>query len=353
LQFRAPALPRFRTSLRPPRRLRFTRPGWIVTGGSLVLGVAAIGTGNNLLFLLLGAVLGFIALSGWMSEQTLRGLEVRRRGPTLATAGEPARIAYEVGNGKRRLPSFAVEVGEAGLVGRAWIPALAAGESATARAEQAWARRGVYPLGTVVVATSFPFGLFRKERDLDLPGEATVRPRTDRPVREPRPAGRRSLATDRALAGAVGGRGDFRALRPFRSGDDPRDVHWRTTARVGEPVVREFERDRSRALWLCLDLRAPEGDAAEAAAETLASLAAAAMRRGEVFALATGEARVAPGTGSAQLERVLDALARARFRADAPRVAPPAPPAECVLVTAGAGGEAGWGDVFRAGEEAP
>jgi uncharacterized protein (DUF58 family) len=338
-----------RKKLRPPRRLRFTRPGWIVTVGSLVLGLAAIGTGNNLLYLLLGAVLGFIVLSGWMSEQTLRGLEVRRRVPAGATAGEPARIAYEVANRKRRLPSFAVEVGEAGLPGRAWIAALGAGEEHAARAEHTWERRGVYPLETTVLATGFPFGLYRKERDLDLPGEVAVWPRTDRPVREPRPAGRRSLATDRALAGAAGGRGEFRALRPYRPGDDPRDVHWPSTARAGEPVVREFERERSRALWLCLELRAPEGDAAEAAVEVVAALAAGALRRGESFGLATGDTRVPPGTGPGQLERVLDALARARFRPDAPAVAPPAPPAECVLVTAGSAG-AGWGDVYRAGE---
>jgi hypothetical protein len=54
---------------------------------------------------------------------------------------------------------------------------------------------------------------------------------------------------------------------------------------------------------------------------------------------------VRPGAGGAQLERVLDALARARFRADAPRLEPPVPAGECVLVTAGASG-AGWGDVF-------
>ncbi|HEV2147361.1 MAG TPA: hypothetical protein VGR37_08150, partial [Longimicrobiaceae bacterium] len=173
--FRTFALPRFRT---PSRRLRFTRPGWIVTVGSLVLGVAAIGTGNNLLYLLLGAVLGFIVLSGWMSEQTLRALHVRRRVGAGATAGEPARIAYEVANRKRRLPSFAVEVGEAELPGRGWIAALAAGEQGTVRAEHTWERRGVYPLRTVVLATAFPFGLFRKERDLELPGETTVWPRT-------------------------------------------------------------------------------------------------------------------------------------------------------------------------------
>ena len=73
-----------------------------------MLGVAAIGTGNNLLFLLLGAMLGFITLSGWLSEQMLRKVEVRRRPPRGVTAGEPARVAYELANGKRRLPSFAV-----------------------------------------------------------------------------------------------------------------------------------------------------------------------------------------------------------------------------------------------------
>ncbi|HEX2091737.1 MAG TPA: DUF58 domain-containing protein [Longimicrobiaceae bacterium] len=349
---RSQFLPALRRRLRPPRRLRFTRSGWTVTLGSLVLGLAAVGTGNNLLFLLLGAVFGFITLSGWMSEQTLRGVEVRRRTFPGSSAGEPARIGYEVANRKRRLPSFAVEVGEAELPGRAWIPTLASGEARAARVEHVWERRGVYPLERVVLATSFPFGLFRKERDLELPGEVVVWPRTDLPVRDPRPAGRRTLLRDAARTGAPGGRGEFRALRPYRPGDDPRDVHWRTSVRTGEPTVREFERDRARALWLCLDLRAPEGEAAERAVATVAALAARAAGRGEAFGVATGEARVAPGAGAGQLARVLDALARARFRPDAPRVRPPALPAECVLITPGGAGGAEWGDVYPAMEGA-
>ena len=73
LRLRA-ALPRFRVR----RRLRYTRGGVLFTVGALTVGFAAVNTGNNLLYLLLGAVLGFIALSGWLSEQALRGLEVRR-----------------------------------------------------------------------------------------------------------------------------------------------------------------------------------------------------------------------------------------------------------------------------------
>ncbi|HEX2204556.1 MAG TPA: hypothetical protein VHG91_14690, partial [Longimicrobium sp.] len=160
---------RIRRFFRPPRRLRFSRGGWLFSLGALVLGVSAIGTGNNLLFLLLGAMLGFITLSGWLSEQTVRRAEVRRRPVRGVTAGVPARIAYEVRNGNRRLPSFAVEVYEAGFARRAWVPVVGPGETASARAEATWERRGVYPLETVTVATSFPFGLFRKERDLEIP----------------------------------------------------------------------------------------------------------------------------------------------------------------------------------------
>ncbi|HEX2207095.1 MAG TPA: DUF58 domain-containing protein [Longimicrobium sp.] len=317
----------------------------------MLLGVAAIGTGNNLLFLMLGGMLGFITLSGWLSEQMLRRLEVKRR-TARATAGAPSRIVYEIRNGNRRLPAYSVEAGEAEekkekKFARGWIPVIEPGHSGTARAERVWETRGVYPLETVTLSTSFPFGLFVKERDIDVPGEVIVWPRTDRPVREPRPAGERVRRAGEAFAGWAGARGEYRGLRPYRAGDDPRDVHWRTTARVGSPVVREYERDRSRALWLCLDLRAADGEMAEAAVEIAASVAAAAMRRGDAFGLATQDGRVQAGAGGAQLERVLDALARARFRPDAPRLEPPAPPGECVLMTADGAG-AGWGDVFTA-----
>ncbi|HEX6040890.1 DUF58 domain-containing protein [Longimicrobium sp.] len=338
---------RIRRWMRPPRRIRFSRAGWFFSAGSVLLGVAAIGTGNNLLFLMLGGMLGFITLSGWLSEQMLRRLEVRRR-VARATAGEPARITYELRNGNRRLPAFSVEAGEEDQEeARAWVPVVDPGAWVTGRAETVWEERGVYPLETITLSTSFPFGLFVKERDVEVPGEAIVWPRTDRRVREPRPAGQRVRRSGEAFAGQAGARGEYRGLRPYRAGDDPRDVHWKTTARVGEPVVREYERDRSRALWLCLDLRAPEGDVAEAAAEIAASLAAGAARRGDAFGLATQDARVRPGTGAAQLERVLDALARARFRADAGRLEPPVPAGECVLVAASSR-EAGWGEVFTA-----
>ena len=55
-------------------------------------------TGNNLLYLLLGSMLGFIAVSSWLSEQAIRALRVERRGPRSVTVGHDLRLTYEVRN---------------------------------------------------------------------------------------------------------------------------------------------------------------------------------------------------------------------------------------------------------------
>lgn len=344
-------------SFRAPRRLRFQRPGWVLSISAIVLGVAAIATGNNLLFLMLGGMLGLIALSGWLSEVTLRGIHVVRRVPHGVHAGASAFLTYEIENRKRRLPSFALEIGEGGDPARGFLPSLGPGRSSTIRVERIWARRGAYRLRRVTLSTSFPFGFFQKERDIELEGEVVVWPRIDRVVEEPRPAGDRTPRTGDVSTVASGIRGEYRSLRPYRPGDDPRDVHWRTTARTGEPIVREYAREQAQTLWLCVDLRrAPEAkknasDASppgeEVAIEIAAALAARAFGRGQPVGLVTSDERVGRGSLPEQLERVLDALARARFRSDAAPPEPPAPRAECVLVTAidGSAG-AGWGEVY-------
>lgn len=348
----APVSPTPRTPVlslwRFPRRLRFLRAGWIFSVGTIFLGLAAISTGNNLLFLLLGAMLGFIVLSGWLSEQVVRRVHVRRRQPRGVTAGRTARITYELENQKRRLPSFGLEVGEADYPGRAFVASLEVGRVRVVRVEESWERRGVYPLTAVVLSTSFPFGLFQKERDVELPAEVVVWPRTDRPVREPRLPGERARRSGELRVGAAGVRGEYRGLRPYRPGDDPRDVHWRSSARLADPVVREYERDQAQALWLCLDLAAVPDAQTEVAVEIVAALAAGAAARGAPVGLQTTDRSVALGSGAAQLEQILEELARARFRPDAPRLVPPAAPQECVLVTAAGSADPTWGDVFFA-----
>ena len=338
--------------LRAWRRIYFTRGGALFAIGAFSVGFAAMNTGNNLLFLLLGAMLGSIVVSSWLSEQAIRGLEVRRRTPRGVPVGEPARIVYEVSNRKERLPSFAVEVREEGLPAAAFLPRLDAGATTTIRSEHRFVRRGVYTLDAVTLSTAFPFGLFRKERDVRISGELVIWPRTDRAVPAVAASGRRGRRGGLSLQGAPGARGEYRGLRGYRPGDDPRDIHWRSTARLGEPVVRQYERDASEGLWICLDTRGWDEELVERTVEVAASLAARFREAGKPFALATPDHRVEPGSGVPQLERILDALARVEFTGDARAVVPPVASERCVLVSIDGRGAPSFGDAVVTGQRA-
>lgn len=333
------------------RRIRFTAAGLLFTLGTLAVGFAAINTGNNLLHLLLGAMLGAMGVSGWLSERMIRDLSITRSVPRGTPVGQVARIRYRVTNHKRRMASLAVELAEEGLPGVAFVGRVDAGGELSAHATNTFERRGVHVLSTLTVSTTFPFGLFRRERDLTLPGEIVVWPRADLRVRPPREgAGRRRARAEAQVGAAAGARGEYRGLREYRPGDDPRDIHWRSSARLSGPVVREYDRDASETLWICLDTGTSPGEAAEDAADIAGSLAGAAARDGRPFALVAGRGLIAPGLGPAHLEAVLDALARVDFEPGAPAPEPPIHPSACVLVTAGAVRGADWADVYGAGE---
>src|SRR3954451_22169961 len=113
----APRTPWWRR-LRPPRRLSFTREGRIIVILSVGVGFAAINTGNNLLYLLLGWLLSFIIASGILSELTLQRLTLPRPPPPAAGGvggravpdgvGDPqrqaqARVVLDRGRGPGRL----------------------------------------------------------------------------------------------------------------------------------------------------------------------------------------------------------------------------------------------------------
>ena len=93
-------LARWLRRFRPPRRLRFTREGRTVVLLAVGIGFAAINTGNNLLYLLLGWLLSFIIASGILSEMTLKKLGVERRPPPRVYANEPFLMEVVIENAK-------------------------------------------------------------------------------------------------------------------------------------------------------------------------------------------------------------------------------------------------------------
>ena len=287
------ALAWLRRKLRPPRRLRFTREGRFLVLLALGIGFAAINTGNNLLYLLLGWICSFIIASGALSETTMRGLRVTRRPPPRIWAGQPFLMEIAVENAKPKLASFSIEVEDltAGrpLDKKCYFLKIPAGKTQRTSYRHTFSRRGLQRFDGFRIATKFPFGLFRKSRDVDAPGEVLVYPRL---IAVARPAPRTESAGD-ARNAQLGRRGDFYGLREWRDGDDRRNVHWKSSARTGRMLVREYEDERSRQVAIAVDnalpaaVRAaigdgedpPEAEALERAVSLAASLACADVSR--------------------------------------------------------------------------
>ena len=217
-------------------------------------------------------------------------------------------------NGKRRLPSFSIEVED--LVDghpidkRCYFLKLPAGRTQETAYRHTPARRGRYRLTGFRLATKFPFGLIQKARLVADSDELVVYPA----LAPPPPALLRGIAArpgpgpDKARSR----QGEFAELRAFRPGDDPRDVHWRTSARRGLPLVREHEDDETREVTVVLD-NEPEGARDPAAFERAVSEAAGLcvdlVRRGFSVGLALRGGLVPAGTGPAHVDRLLCTLA--------------------------------------------
>ncbi|MEM1034341.1 MAG: DUF58 domain-containing protein [Myxococcota bacterium] len=293
------------------RRLKFTREGKYFLGITLGVGFAAINTGNNLLYLLLGMMLSLIIVSGVMSELSLRTLTVKRRLPARAQVGRHHLVEIEVFNNKQRVPSYAIEVEDlrAGQPAdkRCFFLKISPRSTQIAAYRRAPSQRGLEAHTGFRIATRFPFGLFEKSREVDAPGELVIYPAVD-PVRLP-PRGRGETA---GTAGPLGrGSGEeIYALRPMRQGDDPRDIYWRKCTIPGQLVLRDRAREMRHDVELVVDntrVSSPEApsattegstsrrtdDALEKRIREVASFAVAHILRGDrVTVTTTGGERV-------------------------------------------------------------
>jgi uncharacterized protein (DUF58 family) len=255
-----------------------------------------------------------VLASGVLSELCLRHLQVTRKMPPAIHAGAPYLMGIALSNRKRRLPSFSVEVEDlvAGkpLDKRCYFLKLPAGRTQETAYRHQITQRGRHHLTGFRLSTKFPFGLIQKSRDVADAHELLIYPAL---VRVPESLLRGFPATHGLGRQKWRSRsGDFIGLREYRAGDDPRDIHWRSSARRGVPLVRESEDDEGLEATVLFDnLGAPgtSPEAFEASVAMAASVAHVLLQRGYRIGLGARGAEIIPEGGPAQLTRILRFLA--------------------------------------------
>jgi uncharacterized protein (DUF58 family) len=289
--------------LRLPRRLRVTRDGKYYVGITLGVGFAAINTGNNLLYLLLGLLLALIVISGVLSEMSLRHLRIARRLPRRAQVERPHIVEIEVFNEKRRVPSYAIEVEDLrasqAADKRCFYLKVSPQSAQIAAYRRTPARRGLDHHVGFRVATRFPFGLFEKSLEITAVDTLITYPAVD-PVRLRREGAPRGQGPDGAQARGHGD--EIVGIRPMREGDDPRDIYWRRSAHVNLMVLKERARETRNSVDIFLDdtcncdpTASQPADDFERRIRDVASRAVAHLRHGDVVRIrtATGQHLIA------------------------------------------------------------
>jgi transglutaminase-like putative cysteine protease/uncharacterized protein (DUF58 family) len=275
---------------------------------------AAGSTGNNLLYMLFAATATALILSIAVGRLNLRGLSARLEAPDQVFRGAPFTACVVVDNGGAGMARLVRPVGPLGAAAAVDVPA-----GATMRAELRLTlpARGLNRLEGVALESLYPFGLFTMRRRLPpveilaLPTAASFGP--GGPLEsDPRAqgAGARGKARD----------GEFFGPRAYAPGDDARLIHWKLTAKTGQPVVAEYA-------------AAPEGRAVvrlegidDASVETAAAACRWHIDAGAETGLVGPGVEVAPARGLGQLDVLLRALALVGDGGD-PRPAPGARPA--------------------------
>jgi uncharacterized protein (DUF58 family) len=339
--------------LRQTFHYEVTKAGIVYVLVTMVIGIAALNTGNNLLYIVVAAMLAAILVSGVASALVLRSLELEVRLPEHVFAGRPVKGQILLCNPRRFLPAFSIRVvtsrnAKSKKIRRQWrwerttftfplnrapenqwvrmrdwrvrrveirpstrgifdgmvyFPFLPSKSEIAADLELRFDRRGRFCESGFGVATRFPFSFLTKTRDVVLQREILVYPAIEPPdeISEILPLVRGEWESFERGRGS-----DLYRIREYVPEDSARHVDWKATAKSGALKVREFTREDERKLCIIFD-NPSQGTLPEANYEQAVNLAASLAWH---FASEASEISFAlPGSNCTDLHEFLGQLA--------------------------------------------
>jgi len=234
-------------------RYRITRAGLLFSLAIALVAFAAAVSANNLLFLILAAMMATLLISGLVSRLCLAGLELDFQVPEHIPANRSVPARLYVRNHKWLMPSFSIRiepVRAAGLETGVYFPLVPAATTLEEPVRVRFPKRGAYRENGFAFSTTFPFGFLEKVARVTLRREVIVYPPID-----PQPG------FDDLLAGIAGeieshyrglGR-DFYRIRPYEAFESARHVDWKVSAHTGALQIREFAREQEQTVEVFLD----------------------------------------------------------------------------------------------------
>lgn len=231
--------------------VRFTRVGGAYLFATLVIGFAALNTGNNSLYIGLSLLLSTLLLSGIASKDGLRKIQLSFVGMEDAWAGRPTRGVLRVRNVSSIWNVRDIIIVAPTMARPSLVTEVRRRSSVDAEVEFLFPERGRAELTTVDLYTRYPFGLFLKKRRVRLEGSTIVFPRLlDQSVDA---HSRREMRGEIEIDGRQGSGSDLFGFREYAVGDSLREIHWKKSASIGRWIMKEHQSEAGHMLILLVD----------------------------------------------------------------------------------------------------
>lgn len=194
-------------------------------------------TGNNLLFLVVSALLAFMAATGYAGMLNIKGVIPELLPPDEIFAGTPARFNLLLRNKKRYIPSFLIRLSVAGN-GETLLPFVGSAENLASTMTLTFPERGRQTVGRISVSSPFPVNFFTRYWNYSSDTACIVYPR-------PLPSADNGAGDDAARPGSGtkeirGLDGELEGIREYSGAEPLRAIHWKLSARGEELLVKEF-----------------------------------------------------------------------------------------------------------------
>ncbi len=268
-----------------------------------MLGFAAVNTGNNLIFLIVAALLAFMSVSGILGWLNIKGANVFIDLPDEIYSGMETLVTVRLVNRRRYLPSFLLKVNV--LEGTADFDLVECGEERKKSFTGRFRERGEHLVTGVELSSPFPINFFVRSRRLPTDRRFVVFPS---PLPSPLPGGHDKPGMNSALTVAVKGyEGDLAKINDYSGADPLRLIHWRLSAKHGELKVKELT--ASAQIPVILDIDALPGSTLEENLSRAVYLVNRLMRSNRAVGLQLRERKIAPAVSRSHKLRLLSELA--------------------------------------------
>lgn len=296
-----------------------TKETFVFFGLLAAIALAGFNSGNNLLYLISGVMIGSILISLIAGRVNLSRLSIRRRIPPYIFAGHPFRANLEVQNNKHLSGSYGVFLEGGGAQGTSlFFVSIEAKDKETREIELLFNQRGIHKFPPMTLSCKFPLGLFDLRKKVVDEQEIIVYPcihEVDKLVQGS------SQIQDELSSHLKGPGSGVYSVREYYHGESATNISWKLSAKLDKLTVKETEREEKRRVCVVLD-NAVRSDspaslaALERAVSTAASLVWHLSKNGYSLKLVTRDKTVGYGVGSEHTHRMLIALALAEAATD-------------------------------------